>query len=248
MREFGLIGKKLGHSFSKNYFAKKFENEGISDSQYDLYEIPSAENLPDLISKFNGRLEGLNVTIPYKEDVLPLLSDIDPTAKEIGAVNVLKISKEGKIKGYNSDYYGFKTSLKNFVGTDLNGIKALIFGTGGASKAVKQALIDLNIPYQYVSRNGGTNMLSYDDVTTSTIKEHQLLINSTPLGMYPNVDTCPDIPYEAIKQGHYLYDLVYNPEETLFMKKGRVQGAKAIHGLEMLELQAEKSWEIWNEK
>ena len=144
MREFGLIGKKLGHSFSKNYFSKKFEKESIEDSRYDLYELSSAEELPALISKFNGDLEGLNVTIPYKEDVLPFLEDIDKAAKEIGAVNVLKISSNGKIKGYNSDYYGFKTSLENFAGKSLEDIKALIFGTGGASKAVKQALIDFS--------------------------------------------------------------------------------------------------------
>lgn len=246
MKEFGLIGKKLGHSFSKNYFSEKFDKENITDSNYELYELSSADELPNLIERFKGKLKGLNVTIPYKEDVLPFLSDIDPAAKAIGAVNVLKISSQGKVKGYNSDYYGFKTSLEKFLDSELNNLKALILGTGGASKAVKQALIDLGIDYKYVSRSGGDNQLSYEDLNSDVIRDHKLIINSTPLGMYPNIDSCPDLPYQDIREGHYLYDLVYNPEETLFMKKGRENGAKAIHGLEMLVLQAEKSWEIWN--
>ena len=246
MQEFGLIGKKLGHSFSKNYFSEKFETEDITNSKYELYELVSVEELPSLIKKSNGNLKGLNVTIPYKEDVIALLDEIDPAAKKIGAINVLKINTKGKIKGYNSDYFGFKTSLENFVGNDLSDIKALILGTGGASKAVKQTLIDLNIPYKYVSRNRGKSKISYKDVSEEIIKEHKLIINCTPLGMHPDINTCPDLPYEVLDQKHFLYDLVYNPEETLFMKKGRQKGAKAIHGLQMLILQAEKSWEIWN--
>jgi shikimate dehydrogenase len=246
MKKFGLIGKTLSHSFSKNYFGDKFEKENITDAQYDLYELADCKELFNLISENKQDLRGLNVTIPYKQDVLPYLKEIDPAAKKIGAVNVLKINTNGEIKGYNSDYYGFLTSLEEFAGEALTTCKALILGTGGASKAVKQALIDLNIPFQYVSRQKGENILSYDELTPEIIKEHQLIINSTPLGMYPKVDTCPTIPYEAISSNHFLYDLVYNPEETLFMKKGREQGAKAIHGLQMLILQAEKSWEIWN--
>ncbi len=246
MKKFGLIGKTLSHSFSKNYFEEKFEKENITGAQYDLYEMPDIVDLLDLIKESKGQLKGLNVTIPYKQDVLPYLKEIDPSAEKIGAVNVLKIADNGTIKGYNSDYYGFKTSLENFAGTALTGCKALILGTGGASKAVKQALIDLEIPYQYISRQKSETSLSYDEITPEIIKAHKLIINSTPLGMYPKTDHCPTIPYEAIGQEHFLYDLVYNPEETLFMKKGRDQGAKAIHGLEMLILQAEKSWEIWN--
>ena len=245
MEEFGLIGKKLAHSFSKNYFSEKFKTEGITNSKYELHELTSVQELPKLIEKFNGDLRGLNVTIPYKEDVIPLLNEIDSAAKKIGAVNVLKISPKGKIKGYNSDYFGFKTSLEDFLGENLIDIKALILGTGGASKAVKQVLIDLNIPYKYVSRNHGDNQISYQNVTAEIIKEHKLIINCTPLGMYPDLTSCPDLPYSALDQKHFLYDLVYNPEETLFMKKGRQKGAKAIHGLQMLILQAEKSWEIW---
>ncbi len=246
MQAFGLIGKKLGHSFSKNFFSEKFKTEDITNSKYELYEIASVEELPTLIKKFNGNLKGLNVTIPYKEDVIALLDEIDPAAKKIGAVNVLKINSKGKIKGYNSDYFGFKSSLENFVGNNLSDIKALILGTGGASKAVKQTLIDLNIPYIYVSRNRGKSQISYKDISEEIIKDHKLIINCTPLGMHPDINTCPDLPYEALDQKHFLYDLVYNPEETLFMKKGRQKGAKAIHGLQMLILQAEKSWEIWN--
>lgn len=247
MKKFGLIGKTLSHSFSKNYFGEKFEKEDIIDSQYNLHELADISELKNLIEGSKGMLKGLNVTIPYKQDVLPYLKEIDAAAEKIGAVNVLKISGNGDIKGYNSDYYGFKTSLEKFAGTALKNCKALILGTGGASKAVKQALIDLNIPYQYVSRKSGDNILAYEELTPEIIKEHKLIINSTPLGMYPKVDDCPSITYNAISDQHFLYDLIYNPEETLFMKKGREKGAKAIHGLEMLILQAEKSWEIWNE-
>ena len=247
MKKFGLIGRTLSHSFSKNYFGEKFEKENITDAQYDLYELADSKELLSLIENNKGLLKGLNVTIPYKQDVLPFLKEIDPAAKKIGAVNVLKIADNGDIKGYNSDYYGFKTSLENFANEALNDCKALILGTGGASKAVKQALIDLNIPYQYVSRHRADGIISYDDLTPELIKAHKLIINCTPLGMHPNIDNCPYIPYEQLSKEHLLYDLVYNPEETLFMKKGRERGAKAIHGLEMLKLQAEKSWEIWNE-
>jgi shikimate dehydrogenase len=246
MKKFGLIGKTLSHSFSKNYFGEKFEKENITDAQYDLYELANSKDLLGLIDKNKGSLKGLNVTIPYKQEVLPFLKDIDPAAEKIGAVNVLKIANNGDIKGFNSDYYGFKTSLEEFAGEALMNCKALILGTGGASKAVKQALIDLDIPFQYVSRQRSESTIAYEDVTPELLADYKLIINSTPLGMYPKVDTCPAIPYEAISSQHYLYDLVYNPEETLFMKKGRAQGAKAIHGLQMLILQAEKSWEIWN--
>ena len=247
MKKFGLIGKSLSHSFSKDYFLQKFTKEEISGVQYDLYELSDSSELLSLINKNKGTLMGLNVTIPYKQEVIPFLKEIDPAAEKIGAVNVLKIDNKGNLKGYNSDYYGFKTSLEKFAGTSLTGVKALILGTGGASKAVRQALIDLNIPFQYVSRKRSNEVIGYEDLTPTLIKEHKLIINTTPLGMYPQINNCPDIPYHAISDGHLLYDLIYNPEETLFMKKGIEKGAKVIHGLEMLILQAEKSWEIWNE-
>ena len=247
MKKFGLIGKTLSHSFSKKYFGDKFKKENITDAHYELYELAQSTDLLELIKNNKGTLKGLNVTIPYKQDVLPLLKEIDAAAEKIGAVNVLKIAENGDIKGYNSDYYGFKTSLEQFMGKDIQNCKALILGTGGASRAVKQALIDLNITFQYVSRKSGQHIISYDELTPNLIQEHKLIINSTPLGMYPNIQECPNIPYESLSDQHFLYDLVYNPEETLFMKKGRLKGSKAIHGLKMLILQAEKSWEIWNQ-
>ena len=175
---------------------------------------------------------------------MPFLDTIDPAAKVIGAVNVIKRDTEGKLIGYNSDYFGFKNSLKSFLG-EAGEIKALVLGTGGASKAVLKALEDLGIEYKVVSRTKTAKTIAYAEVR-SFIKSHKLIINSTPLGMHPNIDKCPDIPYEDLSEGCFLYDLVYNPEETLFMKKGRAKGAKAIHGLEMLIGQAEKAWEIWN--
>ncbi len=247
MKKFGLVGFPLSHSFSKKYFSEKFNNENIKDTVYDNYELEEViESLPRLISK-NPDLIGLNVTIPHKQNVIAVLDDMDEIAEDIGAVNVIKILSDGSLKGYNSDYYGFKTSLEKLINKDLKNIKALILGTGGASKAVRKALEDLGIEYQYVSRNAGDGCVAYEDLTSSIIEEHHLIINTTPLGMHPNMDACPDIPYEAMGNQHFLYDLVYNPAETLFMKKGREQGVKAIHGLEMLHLQAEKAWEIWND-
>ena len=264
MQTFGLIGKKLTHSFSKRYFTEKFEKENIKDCTYELFEMPTIEHFPELI-KQQPTLKGLNVTIPYKLEVLPFLHQIDPAAQRIGAVNVIKVCEDGKLIGYNSDYYGFKTSLLSFLGTSSvlsvqtqttaeKNIKALILGTGGASKAVKVALEDLQIPYIFVRRElsvvtqttVGGDLLTYAQLTESIIKEHLLIINTTPLGMYPQVEACPEIPYQFLTTNHYLYDLVYNPENTLFMQKGQAQGAKTINGLPMLYLQAEKSWKIWN--
>lgn len=249
MKKFGLVGYPLSHSFSKKYFAEKFLKEGIEDAVYDNYEIEDvAVSLKKAIAEQKGELKGLNVTIPHKQNVIPLLDELDEAAADIGAVNVIKVFSDGKLKGYNSDYYGFKKSLENFVGLEnIKGLKALILGTGGASKAVRKALEDLSIDYQYVSRTSSDGVIAYSDITDEIISEYKLIINSTPLGMYPKVDNCPALPYDKIGEGYYLYDLVYNPEETLFMKKGRDNGAKAIHGLEMLHLQAEKAWEIWND-
>jgi shikimate dehydrogenase len=257
MQTFGLIGKKLTHSFSKRYFTEKFEKENIKNCIYQLFELPSIDDFPDLIKK-QPTLKGLNVTIPYKLEVLPFLHEIDPAAQRIGAVNVIKVGENGYLKGYNSDYYGFKISLLSFL--DKNSsfaqkkeIKALILGTGGASKAVKVALEDLEIPYCFVSRElsettsiTATNLLTYAQLSENLMTYSRLIINTTPLGMYPQVETCPEIPYEYLTKNHYLYDLIYNPETTLFMQKGQAQGANTINGLRMLYLQAEKSWEIWN--
>lgn len=246
MRNFGLIGFPLSHSFSKKYFSNKFTEEGISDSGYDLFEMKDVSTeLPSLI-RSDSNLIGLNVTIPHKQAVIPLLHEIDPVAKAIGAVNVIKIAN-GKLKGFNSDYYGFKVSLERMLDS-VKPIKALVLGTGGASKAVVKALQDMNIEANYVSRSQSDQVkFTYDMVDQAVIQDHQLIINTTPLGMSPNTDSCPDLPYDAISGNHFLYDLVYNPSTTLFMKKGISQGAKTKNGLEMLELQAEKSWEIWND-
>ncbi|BDD02883.1 shikimate dehydrogenase family protein [Aureibacter tunicatorum] len=246
MRKFGLIGRKLGHSFSKKYFTEKFEKEGINNAAYELYELEDIDALPELLNRESG-LEGLNVTIPYKRDVMKYLDDLDERAERIGAVNVVKIT-DGKLKGYNSDYYGFRQSLEDWLDHPPNELKAMILGTGGASKAVKVALEDMEMPYQFVSRSHGENQISYQELAENhdLFGDTRLIINTTPLGMYPKVEECPEIPYELLSEHHYLYDLVYNPLETLFMKKGIEKGAKAMNGLPMLELQAEKSWDIWN--
>lgn len=243
MNKFGLIGFPLSHSFSKKYFTEKFESLGISEeNQYELFEIDSISKLPEIIKANASDLVGLNVTIPYKEQVIPFLDELDEAAKEIGAVNVIKRVK-GKLVGYNSDYYGFKSTLEKFL--DGAKPKALILGTGGASKAVAKALKDLGIEYKYVSRTASETILGYEQLR-EVFSEYKLIINSSPLGMYPNIDKCPDLPYDLIDGSYFLYDLVYNPEETLFMKNGREKGAKAIHGLDMLIGQAEKAYEIWN--
>lgn len=243
MREFGLIGKKLSHSFSKKYFEQKFQKEQIEDCRYSLFELDSVDVLEELILD-HPELIGLNVTIPFKESVIPFLSQIDQLAKEIGAVNTLKISKNG-IKGFNTDYYGFETSLKKWIGGHQ--IKrALILGSGGASKAVKVALYNMGIKFDIVSRNSTKGNITYAKVDPEIISNCHLIINTTPLGMYPQTDNSPDLPYHALTKNHFLYDLIYNPEITLFMKKGKEYNAQVKNGLEMLELQAEKAWDIWN--
>lgn len=247
MKIFGLIGYPLGHSFSKGYFAEKFKNEHINDCVYNNYPIDSIEKIRQVIDD-NPGFAGLNVTIPYKEQVIPFLNTIDPEAKEIGAVNTIKIqhTPSGKIlSGFNTDVYGFETSLKPLLGNQHK--KALILGTGGASKAIKYILNKFGVSYISASiEELKENEIRYSDISKEMISERLLIINATPLGTYPKVDTCPDIPYEYITPHHVLFDLVYNPEETLFLKKGKERGARGKNGLEMLHLQAEKAWNIWN--
>lgn len=245
MKIYGLIGFPLTHSFSKQYFTDKFSRENIADARYELFEIKSADQLPAVISSTPG-LQGLNVTIPHKESIIKFLTELDEPVKEIQAVNVIKILPDGNLKGYNSDYHGFKNSLLSFLPSSYHGFKALILGSGGASKAVQAVLNDLHIPFQFVSRNESSTAISYKSVSRELIKNFQLIINTTPLGMYPRIENCPDIPYEALDTSHLLFDLVYNPQETLFMKKGRENGARVKNGMEMLIGQAEKAWEIWN--
>ncbi|WP_242920862.1 shikimate dehydrogenase family protein [Pontibacter liquoris] len=242
MRKFGLIGKKLGHSFSKKYFTEKFAREQITDAGYELYELAEISELKALLAR-EPELLGLNVTVPYKEQVLPLLDELDAAAARIGAVNTLKIS-QGCLKGYNTDYSGFKSTLEEFCPVAQQG-RALVFGTGGAAKAVTAALDSLGIPYTSVSRQAGAQELPYEALTPALLQEYRLLINTTPLGMHPQEDACPPLPYNSLTSSHFAYDLVYNPEQTLFLQKCAAAGAKTTNGLEMLYRQAAAAWQIW---
>ncbi len=244
-KQYGLIGHTLSHSFSKKYFEEKFEKENITDSAYELYDIKNIDLFPEIL-KGSPNLKGLNVTIPYKELILPFLSDIDATANKIGAINTIKINDNGNtLKGYNTDYYGFKKSLKPFL--DINHERALIFGTGGAAKTVKYVLNELNIKCLSVSRNPkNDDEISYNDINEYVIKHHQIIINTTPMGMFPNIADYPEFDYSNLTTKHLLYDLIYNPLVTEFLKRGKQQGCITLNGLQMLKLQAEESWRIWN--
>ncbi len=242
MRKFGLIGFPLTHSFSKKYFEEKFHREKISDCSYDLFELKSIEEFPSLL-KSNPELVGLNVTIPHKESVIPFLDELDEGAKEIGAVNCIKI-EEGKLRGYNTDVYGFEISLTKFL-TKIPE-QVFVLGTGGSSKAVCYVLRKMKLPFCSVSRNSKDGCITYNEIA-SKLKSSNLFINTTPLGMFPKVDLFPEIPYNLLSVNDFLFDLVYNPTETEFLKRGKVKGAAIKNGLAMLELQADKSWKIWNE-
>lgn len=243
---YGLIGYPLSHSFSKEYFAHKFEREGIPNATYELFPLDTIEALPELLQE-HPDLVGLNVTIPYKQQVIPFLTRLDAVAERIGAVNTIKVhAKSSEYVGYNSDYYGFKQSLQTWLGERVIR-QALVLGTGGASKAVVCVLEDLHITPTYVSRSETSQAITYEALKTQApLSAYPLIINTTPLGMSPHTDAAPDLDYTQLTTEHFCYDLIYNPEETLFMKKAREQGAHTKNGLEMLHLQAEKSWEIWN--
>jgi shikimate dehydrogenase len=246
MRHFGLIGFPLSHSFSKKYFTEKFSNEGINDCSYELYPIEKAADFVDIF-KNDAAMVGLNVTIPHKQAVIPFLNSLDPqSAGKIGAVNVIKKEKDGSLTGYNSDYYGFKLSLQSFLDENHGVSKALILGKGGAALAVQTALEDMGIAHTYVSRTQQDGCFTYEQLGSSHLSEYKLIINASPIGTYPNVELAPAIPYEYVTENHFLYDLVYNPETTQFMQEGLKKKAKVINGLQMLKLQAEKAWEIWN--
>lgn len=247
MRTFGLIGYPLSHSFSKRYFSEKFEQEGISGHQYELFPLEHIDLLETILN--DKDLKGLNVTIPYKVAVLPFLDELDSAAAYIGAVNCIAVNQQGGkpfLKGYNTDAYGFEASLTPLLKTHHQ--KALIFGNGGAAKAVKYVLEQLGISYLSVVRNTDGEHMLYEQVDEMLLQDYTLLINTTPLGMSPNVEDCPPIPYEYISDQHLAYDLVYNPLETKFLTKCKERGAMVKNGLEMLHLQAERSWEIWNNK
>ena len=248
MDKYGLIGYPLGHSFSISYFNDKFSDEGI-DARYENFEIQSIDQLQEVLDT-NPNLRGLNVTIPYKEKVIEFLDNITPEAQAIGAVNVIRISHEGKktkLKGYNSDVIGFTKSIEPMLDSNWHK-KALILGTGGASKAINFGLKSLGLETVFVSRYQRPGTIQYESITPEVIREYNVIINCTPLGMYPHTEECPKLPYEAMDYHTILYDLIYNPDETLFMKKGRERGAEVKNGLEMLLLQAFASWEFWHEK
>lgn len=244
---YGLLGYPLGHSFSRNYFNNKFESEKIN-AEYLNFEIPDINMLMEVISEYPN-LNGLNVTIPYKEQVIPYLNEIDEDAAKIGAVNVIKFipTKNGvKFKGYNSDIIGFCDSIQPMLKPHHK--KALVLGTGGAAKAVTRGLENLGIKPVYVSRTKRDSRLTYEELTAEVMNEYHIIVNTTPLGMYPHMDECPNIPYELLTPRHLCYDLLYNPDVTLFMKRAQEYGAEVKNGLEMLLLQAFAAWNIWNNK
>lgn len=264
MDKYGIIGFPLGHSFSRGFFTEKFAREGI-DAQYLNFEIPDATQLLDVI-RDNPELRGLNVTLPHKQAVIPLLDQLSNEAREIGAVNVIKVERLDNLrfndcspkslnpqilkssihlKGFNSDIIGFTESIKPLLQPHHK--KALILGTGGASRAIRVGLTRLGLEWTYVSRSSREGMLTYDGLTNDVMKEYTVIVNCTPVGMFPKVDAAPAIPYELLTPKHLLFDCVYNPEDTLFMQKGRAQGATVKNGLEMLHLQAIASWKFWNE-
>ncbi len=240
-RIFGLVGRNIAYSFSRGYFKDKFLKLELEDHVYLNFDIEDIGDFTSVIEK-NPELIGLNVTIPYKEAVIPYLK-LDPVANAIGAVNTIKITPEGLL-GYNTDAHGFEQALNPFLKPHHK--KALILGTGGASKAVAYVLDKLKINYQYVSRAQGVDYLNYEDLSPEIIAANQLIINCTPLGTFPKVEAMPMIPYAALNSGHLLFDLIYNPEKTAFLKEGEKRGATTSNGLKMLELQADKAWEIWN--
>lgn len=246
MNHYGLIGHPLTHSFSQRYFTEKFARERIADCRYDLFDLPDITGLADLLQ--TPDLRGLNVTIPHKQAVLPYLDRLDDSARRVGAVNVIRIETDGSRTGFNSDYYGFKQSLTDWfsaIGVSFPGVQALVLGTGGASKAVAVALDDLQIPFRLVSRSNSDSTVSYAELP-ALIGVYHLIINTSPVGTYPNVAEAPTLPYPLLTPQHALYDLVYNPAETEFMRLGRQRGAAVQNGHRMLVLQAERAWEIWN--
>nr|WP_315252724.1 shikimate dehydrogenase [uncultured Flavobacterium sp.] len=242
-RRFGLLGRNISYSFSKVYFTEKFSKEHFEGCTYENFDIQEINDFTEL-KENNTYLNGLNVTIPYKEAIIPFLDKLSKNAAQIGAVNTIKFTKKGKLKGYNTDYYGFKKSLEPLL--EPHHKKALILGTGGASKGVAFALDQLNITYTFVSREAKENCIDYSLINATTFDNYQIIINCTPVGTSPNVDLFPLIPYEFFTEKHIAYDLIYNPAETQFLSKAKVYGAQIKNGLDMLIFQAEKAWKIWN--
>ncbi len=241
MRTFGLIGKNIDYSFSRKYFSEKFRKENLKD-QYVNFDIATIEEFPSILE--NNEITGLNVTIPYKEAIIPYLDKLDPHSNKIQAVNTIKFEKDGTITGYNTDYWGFLNALKPHLKPQHT--NALILGTGGASKAIAYALELLDINYKFVSRKPENEQYSYSDLDKDILDSYTLIINCTPLGTHPKVEACPDLPFQFISKQHLVFDLIYNPSETRLMKLSSEKGALTLNGLEMLKLQAEKAWNIWN--
>ena len=248
MKTYGLIGHKLGHSFSKKFFTEKFKKEHLSECEYVNFELDTINGFPELFKR-NDHIYGLNCTIPYKQQVIGFLDETDPEAAKIGAVNTIKVIRHNdriRLKGFNTDAYGFEHSFSPLLKEYHR--KALILGTGGASKAVKYVLEKLGIDYLFVTTKTvkEKKRINYSEITRELLSHYSVIINATPLGTFPNTETCPDIPYQYLTKKYLLYDLVYNPEETLFMRQGKNMGAIVKNGLDMLHLQAVRAWEIWN--
>lgn len=242
--QFGLLGKNISYSFSRTYFSTKFEDNNLIDYSYENFDLTDIGTFPEILKK-NPNLKGLNVTIPYKEAVIPYLNCLSEKAAKIGAVNTIRFTKKGKLKGYNTDCYGFKKALKPLLQSHHQ--RALILGTGGASKAVAFALEQLGILYTFVSREASENTINYNQINATTFDNYHIIINCTPLGTSPNSAVCPDLPYAYFTSKHIAFDLIYNPEETLFLQKAKQNGAITKNGMDMLIFQAEKAWKIWNQ-
>lgn len=241
---FGLVGKNISYSFSRGYFTEKFQKLNLENHQYVNFDLEEVSLLEAIIKSKENGLKGLNVTIPYKQEVQQYLTSLDNDAKEIGAVNTIKLNNDGTVVGYNTDVHGFRKSIESLIKSHHK--KALILGTGGASKAVAYAFKKMNIEYKFVSRTATATVLGYEQVNQEILKDYTVIVNCSPLGTSPKIELKPNIPYEFLNNTHLLYDLIYNPAETTFLKLGKEQGASIKNGLEMLQLQAEKAWEIWN--
>ena len=242
-KRFGLLGRNISYSFSRGYFTAKFQSENLVGCTYENFDLQDISEFPAVTARGND-IKGINVTIPYKEEVMPYLDSLSKKAARIGAVNTIKITKKGKLKGYNTDYYGFKKSIQPLLKPHHQ--RALILGTGGASKGIAFALEELGIAYTFVSRGGKENTIDYASLTAITFDNYQIVINCTPIGTSPDIDASPAIPYELFTDKHIAYDLIYNPEETMFLRQAQAKGATTKNGYDMLVYQAEKSWEIWN--
>jgi shikimate dehydrogenase len=242
--KFGIIGKNISYSFSQKYFLEKFNKMGLDNYQYYNFDIPEIEEFPFLLYHREDEFRGLNITIPFKEAIIKYLDEVDPEAQKIGAVNTIKVSDDNRLIGFNTDVYGFQKSIEPLLKSHHK--KALILGTGGASKAVAYVLNVLNIEYKFVSRSEIENMFTYEMLDAEIMDDYAIIVNCTPVGTHPNIENTPPIPYQYLSDKHLLYDLIYNPAETKFLQEGKKRGAGIKNGLEMLELQAEKSWEIWN--